>query len=842
MIHVADMHQALRLVRRELRAGLRGFGVFLACLFLGVFAISAIGSFGAAARSGLLADASALLGGDLEIRLSQRPVTSEQRKFLSRQGQLSEVLELRTMAANANNDQRALVELKAVDSSYPLYGALLIEPPQPPAMALSATNSSFGALVEQSFLQRLDIKVGEQLRVGKATFTIRGVLTSEPDRSLRAFHLGPRLLVSQEALTATQLLQPGSLVTYRYRLKLADRDQAEPLKRLLQERFPDSGWRLQSWREAAPRVRFFLDRMETNLPLLGLCALLVGGLGVSGAVRGYLHGKLIHIATMKCLGASSRLIFTTYLLQILLLGTIGAGAGLLLGSLVPWLTAKIGGSALPIPLHPGFYPLTLMVAGSFGLLIALLFSLKELGIARRVPPAMLFRGYLDNKRMGPGKKIWLAIFICALILALVAIFSSSDKRLAIWFIIGASFCFVLFRLLAVAVIRLVQCLPKPKNPRLRLAQANINRPGAPAGGIIFSLGLGLTALVMIALVQTNLNDMVSDTIPEEAPTFFFLDIQPDQVAPLDTLLAGFPNSRVDRFPTLRGRITAIAGVPVGKAKIASNVSWAVRGDRFFSYSAAMPAGTQLTAGKWWPRNYSGPPQLSLTADLAKGFGVGIGDSLTVNILGREIRAKIVNLRSVDWSSLKLNFALLFAPGVLEKAPQTHLAAVYLPPEVEDAVYRAVTGRFPNISVIRTQDVLQNVSRTLNRIGGAFQGMAGIALLTGFLVLIGAVSADQHRRIHDAVIFKICGATRRDILLIFATEFTLLGIIAGLLSALIGSLAALAILKGPLNAPFNLHPEVILLTLMVGIGLTLILGLFGTWKALGGKPARYLRSE
>ncbi|SDZ94494.1 putative ABC transport system permease protein [Desulfuromusa kysingii] len=842
MSQTSVVHQAVRLVRRELRSGLRGFGVFLSCLFLGIFAISAIGSFSAAARSGLLADASALLGGDLEIRLSQRPVTTEQRDFLSQQGQLSEILELRTMATNPNNDQRALVELKAVDSTYPLYGTLPLEPPQPLAVALTGAEAAFGAVVESSFLQRFNIQVGEQLQVGKATLTIRGVLTSEPDRSLRAFHIGPRLLISQAALTATQLLQPGSLVTYRYRLKLADRNQAEPLKLILQERFPDSGWRIQSWREAAPRVRFFLDRMETNLSLLGLCALLLGGLGVSGAVRGYLNGKIVHIATMKCLGASSRLIFTTYLLQILLLGTIGAGAGLLLGSSVPWLLTKISGNALPIPLHPGFYPLTLVVAGSFGLLIALLFSLKELGIARRVPPAMLFRGYLDNNRKGPGGKIWLAILVCALVLALIAIFSSSDKRLAIWFIIGASTCFILFRLLAVAVVRLIQRLPKPKNPRLRLAKANINRPGAPASGIIFSLGLGLTALVMIALVQTNLNDMVNDTIPEEAPTFFFLDIQPDQVAPLETLLGSYPHARMERSPTLRGRITAIAGIPVAEAKVAPNVSWAVRGDRFLSYSAKMPPGTEVTVGDWWPSDYNGPPQLSLTADLAEGFGVGIGDSLTVNILGREISARIVNLRTADWSSLKLNFALLFAPGVLENAPQTHLAAVHLADEDEDAVYRAVTGRFTNISVISTRDVLQNVSRTLTRIGSAFQGMAGIALLTGFLVLIGAVSADQHRRIHDAVIFKICGATRRDILLIFATEFTLLGTIAGLLSALIGSLAAFAILKGPLNAPFNLHPEIILLTLLMGIGLTLLLGLFGTWKALGGKPAGYLRSE
>lgn len=842
MSQLTILRQALLLVRRELRSGLRGFGVFLACLFLGVFAISAIGSFSAAARSGLLADASALLGGDLELRLSQRPVTVEQRQFLNQQGLLSEILELRTMAASASNEKRALVELKAVDGVYPHYGNISIEPQQPLETALSGAGRTFGALVEESFLQRFDLKIGQQIRVGKADFIINGVLSAEPDRTVRAFHLGPRLLVSRAALTATELLQPGSLVTYRYRLKLADRQQVDGLKAVLQQRFPDAGWRLQTWRKAAPRVRYFLDRMGTNLSLLGLCSLLVGGLGVSGAVRGYLNSKLLHIATMKCLGASSRVVFLAYLLQILLLGTLGAGAGLFLGASTPWLIGLLFGNALPIPLHPGFYPQVLLVAGLFGLLIALLFSLKELGIARRVPPAMLFRGYVEAGTKGPGKKIWLAITVIALLLAAVAFFSSSDKRLAFWFIIGASLYFLLFRFLAAAMIRLVQRIPRPKNPYLRLAMANINRPGAPSVSILFSLGLGLTALVMIALVQTNLNDMVSETIPAEAPAFFFLDIQPDQVRPFEDLLSELPVLSIDRSPTLRGRITTIAGVPVAEAQVSSNVRWAVRGDRFLSYSAAIPAGTVVSEGDWWPSNYSGPPQLSLTSDLAEGFGVGIGDSIGVNILGREITAEIVNLRTVDWSSLKLNFALLFSPGVLENAPQTHLAAVHLTPDAEETIYRAVTGRFANISVISTREVLKNVARTLGRVGGAFQGMAGIALLTGFLVLAGAVSADQHRRIKDAVIYKVCGATRRDILLTFVAEFALLGLSAGLISAVTGVLAAVAILKGPLDAPFNLHPEVIVLTLLAGISLTLLLGLFGTWKALGEKPAGYLRIE
>lgn len=837
------LRQAWRLMRRELRGGLRGFGVFLGCLFLGVFAIAAIGSFSAAARSGLLADASALLGGDLEVRLVHRPLDEPQQVYLRQQGRLAEVLELRTMAAALDGERRVLVELKAVDASYPLYGQLPLAPEQPLQQALELRNGNYGALVEAAFLQRLSISVGEPIRVGKIDFVVRGVLQAEPDRTIRAFNLGPRLLISRTGLDATGLLQPGSLVTYAYRLKLADRERVDQLKLDLQQQFPDAGWRLRSWREAAPRVRFFLERMNTNLTLLGLCALLVGGLGVSGAVRGYLGKKVLHIATLKCLGASARLIFVTYLLQILLLGLLGAAAGLLAGASIPFLVDWLFGAQLPIPLHPGFYPQVLLIAALFGLLIALLFSLKELGSACRVSPAVLFRGYVESEHKDPGKTVWLAILLTAGLLILVAVFSSSDRRLAGWFVLGALACFLLFRLLAGLVIAVTRRLPRPKQPALRLGLANIQRPGAPAGSILFSLGLGLTALVMIVLVQANLNSMVSDSIPAEAPAFFFLDIQPDQVATFEQLLQDSPGLvRLERYPTLRGRISAIAGVPVEQAQIDPEVRWAVRGDRFLSYSAAMPADTQLSAGSWWPPDYSGSPQLSLSADVAAGFGVTLGDNLTVNILGREIEAEIVNLRKVDWTTLQLNFALLFSPGVLEQAPQTHLAAVHLLPAVEEEVYRRITAALPNISAISTREVLANVARTLARLGAAFQGMATIALLTGFLVLAGAVSADQHRRIHDAVIFKVCGATRGDILVSFAAEFALLGLAAGGISILTGGLAAFAILKGPMDAPFHFYPAIVLATLTAGIGLTLLLGLLGTWKALGQKPAGYLRED
>ena len=840
--------QALRLVRRELRGGLRGFGVFLTCLFLGVFAISAIGSFTESAKSGLLADASALLGGDLEVRLAHRELPAAAIDFLDAKGQLSHIMTMRTMVANSAGSKRVLAELKAVDATYPLYGSLEIagkaeiEPHKTISKALDHSGE-LGALVEAPLLTRIDVKVGDLVKVGSAQFRIRGVISREPDRSVRPFNLGPRFLTSLAGLSATGLLQPGSLVYHAYRLRLPDRTTAAQLKTELGQRFPEAGWRLQTWREASPRVRFFLDRMNQNLTLVGLCALLVGGLGVSGAVRGYLTGKITHIATMKCLGAPGRLIFTAYLLQVLFLGALGSTAGLVCGAALPFLLDGLIGAHLPFPIAPAIHWLVLLRAALFGILIALVFSLKALGVARRVSPAVLFRGYNDNTEQDPGKSVRLTIAVTAIILAALAVLTSTDQKMAFWFICGATLCFGIFRFAAILVVRLTRCLPRPGNPSLRLGLANIHRRGSSAGNALFSLGLGLTALIIIMLVQANLGDMVNETVPGEAPAFFFLDIQTDQVARFEATAQALPDvTRIERYPTLRGRITAIAGTPVKMAKIAHNVRWAVRGDRFLSYSAKLPPATEIVAGQWWAEDYSGEPLVSITADIARGFGVAVGDTLSVNVLGREVTATIASLREVDWSTLNLNFALLFSPGVLENAPQTHIASIHLPPEQEETAFATITGKFPNVSAIGTREILKNVSRTLDRIGTAFSSMAAIALITGFLVLAGAVSADQHRRIHDAIIFKVCGATRFDILGTFATEFLLLGLIAGCISAVVGSLAAVGILKGLMKMSFTLHPGTIIATILTGIVLTLLLGLIGTWKALGHKPASYLRGE
>jgi putative ABC transport system permease protein len=528
---------------------------------------------------------------------------------------------------------------------------------------------------------------------------------------------------------------------------------------------------------------------------------------------------------------------------VLLLGALGSGLGLAGGAALPWLLDWLFAARLPVSLAPGLFPEVLASAALFGLLTALVFSLKPLGSSLRVSPAVLFRGYILSGTELPGRRVQLAIALASLALATLAMATASDRRLALWFIGGVLVCFALFYLLARGVVRQAAHLPRPSSPALRLGLSNIHRRGAPAASAIFSLGLGLTVLVVITQVQGNLRALVDDTLSREAPAYFILDLQPNQVAAFDALLQALPPvERRERYPTLRGRITAIAGVPVEQVLIAPEAQWAVRGDRFLSYASELPKGSTLSAGAWWPPDYRGEPLVSLTADLAQGFGVGIGDTINVNVLGREVTARIAALRQVDWSTLELNFALIFAPGLLEGAPQTYLAAIHVQPQGEAAVFRAVTRAFPNVSVIGTREVLTNVTRTLERIGTAFTTMGGLVLLSGLLVLAGAVSADQHRRIHDAVIFKVCGATRRDILAAFAAEFLLLGLCAGGLSALVGSLAAWGISKGLINTPFSLHPLALLATLLLGLLATLLLGLLGTWKALGQKPAALLREE
>ena len=835
---------ALRLARRELRGGLRGFRIFLACLTLGVAAIAGVGSVSEAMLEGLKRDGRILLGGDMDLRLTHVEASAEQQTWLAERAEVSSVSEMRAMARGMAEDaRRVLVELKAVDNLYPLYGTAELAPAGDLADALARKDGFWGAVVDGNLLRRLGVERGELVQVGDAQYRVSAVLEREPDRTSRAFTLGPTFMVDRQSLAETGLVQPGSLIRNHYRLRLGEGLDAATLRSDLQEAFPQAGWRIRDTTQAAPGIGRFIDRLTLFLTLVGLTALLVGGVGVGNAVRSYLDGKTATIATFKCLGAPGRLIFQVYMAQILVLAVVGIALGLLIGALSPLAAHSVIGDTLGWSAELGIYPVPLASAAAFGLLTAVTFSLWPLARARSVAAASLFRDLVAPARALLSRGTLPALLGFGGLLAGLAVLTASDRMLALYFVAGAIGALALFRLAALGIIAVSRRLPRPRRPGLRLALTNLHRPGAPTGSVVMSLGLGLTVLVAIALIEGNLARQVEQSLPEEAPGFYFIDIQPDQVADFDKLVAGLPGiNEVQRVPMLRGRISAVNGVPPGQMEIPPDVAWIFRGDRGLTWMREPRPGDELTSGEWWPPDYAGPPLVSLDNEVGLALGIGPGDKLSINILGRDVEVTIANLRVVDWSNLTINFVMVFSPGLLEQAPQTHIATVKAEPEAEDTLEIAVTDRFINVSSIRVKEALEQVGELMGHIATAVRAIAGVALAAGILVLAGAVAAGHHRRVYDAVVLKVLGATRRVVALAFLLEYGLLGLVTAAIASVIGSLAAYLVMTEIMNAPFVFLPQAVLSTALIATGITLAFGFAGTWRALGQKAAPLLRNE
>ncbi len=832
----------ITLARRELRGGVRGLGVFLGCLVLGVTAIAAIGSIAASVTAGIKANARDLLGGDVEARLAYRPAALAERDFLTQGGAVSEIATMRAMARTANGGQRSLIELKAVDAAYPLYGAVVLSPEQSLASALGPQHGRYGAAVDPAILSRLDLAIGDPIKIGDAVLQLRATVAREPDAATGGLIFGPRVLISAAALAETGLIRPGALVNYHYRLRLLPGVDPEAWAQTASAAFPEAGWQIRSFGDASPSLQRLIDRVALYLSLVGLTALLVGGVGIGNAIGGYIAGKTATIATLKCLGASSRLVFATYFTEIMTFAAIAIAVALMLGAMAPIAAAPLLASVLPVSVRFAIHPAPLGLAALFGLLTTLVFALWPLAGIGRVPAGALFRDTVDRAQRHVSPAVVGATLVLGLGLAALAVVSARDRSVALWFVGGTIAAFALFRVAGAAIVWATRALGRPHRPALRLALANLHRPGAPTTQIVLSLGIGLTVLVAIALVEGNLAREVQTRLPAEAPAFFFIDIQPDQLAGFAENVRATPGARFDQVPMMRGRITRLNGVPVEQATIAPEAQWALRSDRGLTYSANLPRGSRLADGAWWPPDYQGPPLVSFDAALARGMGLNVGDTLTVNLLGRDITAVVANLRSIDWERLGINFVMVFAPGTLEHAPQTHLAAVYLPQAEEENLARAVTERFPNVSAIHVREALAAVDRVIGTIGNAVRLTALVTLAAGTLVLGGAVAAGHHRRVYDAVVLKVLGATRGAITRAYLIEHGMIGALSAIIAGALGTVAAYFLVTRLMKTEWVFLPGPLLWTVALATLLTLALGFAGTWRALGAKPAPYLRNE
>ncbi|HEY6027377.1 MAG TPA: FtsX-like permease family protein [Pseudolabrys sp.] len=839
----------LRFALREMRSGLRGFYVFIACIALGAMAIAGVGSLAASLADGLARQGRVILGGDLAFSLITRQASPQELDFLKSHGDVSSAATLRAMARTADG-RATLVEIKAVDGAYPLFGEAELDPKQPLDAALAEHDGVYGAAIDPTLAERFGLKPGDALSVGNAHLIVRATLTSEPDKLAGGIGFGPRLLVSRAALDASGLIQPGSLARWHYRLRLpanaaSDADVAAAANDARVE-LPQAGWEIRTRSNASPQLERNVERFTQFLTIVGLTALLVGGVGVGNAVKSHLDRRRDSIATLKALGASGRTVFAIYLTQVMILALIGGIIGMILGAILPFGVAAGFRAILPLPLDPALHVGELLLALLYGLLTALAFALWPLGRAHDVAVGALFRDMVTPQAARPRAVYVMLTALAIAVLTAMAVLLAYDRRVAVIYVGAAAGVFVLLRFVALALMAIAKRAPHARAIALRMAVANIHRPSALTPTVVLSLGLGIALLVTVVEIDGNLRQQFAHELPARAPSFYFLDIPSTEAQRfVEFVESRAPDATVEDVPMLRGRIVSAGGTAAERIKPKDDAAWVLQSDRGITYANTVPEGSRLVAGTWWKPGYDGPPLVSFEKGIADGLGLKLGDKVIVNVLGRNITATIANLRRLDWQSLSINFVMVFSPNTFTGAPHTHLATLRFPdggsPSEEGAVLRAVAERYPTVTTVRVKDALDAIGTLVGELLVAIRGASAITLIAAALVLGGALAAGHRHRVYDAVILKTLGATRARLIGAYAIEYGLLGAATALFGVLSGSLAGWLIVSELMHLRFQWLPVPALLSAAGAVVVTVVLGLAGTWSALGQKPAPVLRS-
>ena len=833
---------AWQFARCELRQSVMRFRIFLAALMLGVAAIGAVGSVAESMRSGITDNGRMLLGGDFELSSLHVATDKDLLDKVRRTASLSEIIQMRAMLGKETGTEHAakrkLVELKAVDEAYPLVGIVELSPPQTLKQALADR----GAVVAPALLRATGLSVGDKAQLGEITITVRGVLDSEPDQTISFVSFGPRLMVSTATLNESGLRQEGAFITYRNRAVVRQASQIEDIITELDKAVDNTHIRLRTTDSAAGAFDRFIERAERFLMLVSLTALLIGGLGVSGAVRAWLQSRMTVIATLKCVGATSNLIFRVYMLQVLAMAGLGIAGGLVLAGLTPFATTRLFADYVNVPLDPTFYPRPLAIAAAFGFLTTLVFALWPLSRTQFIRASHLFRTLSEPPTGWPGNTVLGAIIICCAGLLSLALLATGNIVLSFSFLVGTGIALLFLSGLGEAVLRGLRLVRSPRYIPTRLALSAITRQGSPLRSIILAFGLGLSVLVAVTSSQHNLASQLNGRAENEAPDWFFIDIQPEQVTPFITLVQQqAPNTVIEQTPMLRGRVTALDGVPANQFSPDNESAWILRGDRALTWQALPPEETKIMTGSWWSSDYSGPPLLSITHEMAEDFGLAVGDSVSLNILGREITGEIANTREVAWESFRINFVFIMSPGLLEGAPHSWIATTKSDTDdTASKIEQAVTSSFKNISALSVRQAVSTVEKVLDLLGNAIQLTAAVTLLSGLAVLAGSVATSEAQRISDSIILKVLGARRTDIILSWLFEYALLGILTALVASVIGTGVSWALIVLFIESNFIFNLPLILSTAFIGAGFTTLLGLIGAMRSLSFRPAPFLR--
>lgn len=829
---------AWRIARRDLNARFKGLRLLLVCLFLGTGALAAIGTLTGAIEGELADRGQVLLGGDLEIEVWQRDLTPEEKAALTEYGRISGGTRLQAMATAGEN--AAPIELKAVDSAWPLYGTLTLADGR--TVGAPAPGEAWLA---QGAIDRLGIAVGERFRIGTQQVTAAGIIANEPDRLSEGFQLGPTVIVDVALPHRAGLIAPGAMYQSKYRVAFEPDRDPQAVEEALEERFPEAGFDFRTRDRASPGADRFVGRMSEFLTLVGLAALVIAGIGIGGGVTSYLEARRTSIATLKVLGATSGDIARIYALQIGAAALAGSVLGLAAGLLVtPLLSAALQGL---LPVESGFViaPGALLLAATYGLLVALVFAATPLLRARRFPAMALMRARVAPLTRDRTALRWVFAGLAGIV-ALVLL-TSRQPWLAALFLGGAAATLGLLAVLGYGIRRAAARLPRPASPLLRNAVANLHRPGSSTGALVTALGFGLSAFVLLAGIQTAIGGNIERRVPQQAPDYFVLDIPRDRVAAFEALVHDEqPEAAIRTVPALRGAVLAY-GPRDSMTRVADleeipDGAWGLRGERGLTYADTVPPGNTIVEGEWWGPMWAGENLVSIDVELAEAAGIAIGDYITVGVLGVERTARVANLRRIDWESLGFNYVFVFSPNVLADAPHNLAATIDLPDGASTGpLLRRLVQAFPSSSVIEIGQVLAQARTILGQVGAATFAAASVAVLAGLAVLIGAIAAARAARTYDTVVLRVLGASRRQVLLMQLVEYGLLAAaLAAVAFALGSALAWLVIVQ---LFEFDWLPDwgAMLAVLGAGLAVVLIFALAGSLPLLRAKPAQALRA-
>lgn len=841
----------LRYAAAEARGALARLGFYVACLGVGVAAVVAVAGLTDALDRGIRDKARTLLAADLSIS-GRRPLPDGIDQRLAELGALetTHVRELVTVVAaprgpDGEPGRSRLVELKVVEGRYPFYGELRLQPDAP----LEELLRDGGAVVGPELLEFLDLGVGDPLRIGQASLTVRGIVENEPDRLSISFSLAPRVFLDSAALERTGLAAYGSRVEHTALARFpagAGREDLEAARQALVDGLVDAAYyEIETWRDAQPNVRRGLARVERYVGLVALLSLVVGAIGVAQAVRAFLASRLDAIAVLRCLGVPPRHVFALYIAEAGVVGAAGGALGAALGLLalgaVPWLWPGL----VRADLVQVWQPAALLRGLLLGVLVAVVFSLPSLASVARVPPARVFRRTAEPLPAPRWARIGIALTVA---FGLLAVASWQGRSLMLGGVFTVGFAGV-FGALTLAAWGMTGAASRIRAtgwaPWARHGIAALARPGAATLGAVTALGVGISIVLALLLVERRLSAQLGQEVPEDAPSVFLIDVQPDQLSGLRDTLERAGAEGIDAAPMVVGRLLEIDGTPVSerieqaKEDGDGQRRWALSREQRMTWGEELPEDNEVIAGELWSEPETG--EVSLEADFAEELGVDVGSTLRFDIQGVPVSTRVTSLRRVDWTSFSINFFIHAEPSALEGAPHVFIVTARVRPGTEQALQDRIAADFPNVTVLRVRQVLDRVVSLLNELGLGVRAVGGFTVVAGLAILGGAVSAGSLRRRREVALLKTLGMTRPAVVAAFGLEYALLGLVAGIIGTGAGIGLAWAVSTQLLDLGWSLPWMPPLAAAMASILLSVAGGLAASAGALREPPAAVLRT-